>query len=85
MMIITFFLLLISPLWAPWWVAVALAIIAAPYRFSAFVLIPVGLLYDTWFGVPIALLYGFQYLYTSLFGCMAFSAFLMRRRMLSDV
>lgn len=66
----------------PWWVSVIVAWWLSQYRYSLPILVGCGLVMDLWFGYPIDALFGFQYVYTSIFGLMGIVAASIRSRIL---
>lgn len=81
-MIIVTLLLFLSIITSPWWVSVAIALILTLYRGGIPVLIIAGFVLDSWYGYPLQSLYGFSYVYTSIFGLLGFTAFLIRTRVI---
>ena len=60
-------LFLVSLVFLPWWVSVPLGIIAATTKYGGPIAVFGGVVLDAVYGTPIDILFGFQYVYTTLF------------------
>ena len=68
----------LSILFAPWWLSFFIAIIIASSGEDLLVLPIGGVLLDVLFGVPIATLGGFSFLYTALLSIIALAGFILK-------
>lgn len=73
---------IVSSVFLPWWVTVALGIALVVHFKLWWVAILGGLLMDLVFGAPIAALGGFAYLFSLLFVVLSLLALMLRQRML---
>lgn len=69
-----------SVLFFPAWVSVVLGIMVATFPWGAALAILGGIVLDALFSAPIVALYGFEYVYTALFMCIALIAYVVRDR-----
>lgn len=60
-------LFLISVFTMPWWFVVPFGIVLSALPYGGFVALLGGALLDSYVGVPIAALFNFEYLYTTVF------------------
>lgn len=74
-----FVLFIISVFFLPWWYTVALGIVVASMPYGSLFAIVGGVLMDVTFGAPLIPLFGLQYLYTTLFICVAIGVVLLER------
>lgn len=75
-------LYIVSSIFLPWWITVALGIVLITYFRLWWVAILGGLLMDLVFGAPISAFFGFAFLYTTLFIALSLLALMLRQRML---
>ncbi len=71
-----------SVLLGPWWISIAAGIWIASISERSVPLIVGGMLMDMLFGAPIPALFGFNFLYTTIFLLIVLSALYFRRRIL---
>lgn len=67
-------------IFAPWWIAVVVALFIAPYRYGSAVIIIGGAVMDSLYGTSIQALWGFSHIYMLLFVVLALCTYLIHDR-----
>lgn len=66
----------------PWFIVVGVAILLLAYTRDSIPVLAGGLVYDVLYGAPIALFWGYAYLYTTLFLLLIAVSILLRKQLL---